>query len=90
MGRMRAYTPFVVIVIFSILIPCGVFAQSEVEERRAALAQQLDAIEAQIQAQQKVLEDRQKQSVTLERDVDILNAQLNFQERALRRYLQVA
>ncbi len=70
--RWRIY--FIVASFF--LMPVLAGAQSDVEDRRAALEQQLGALEAQIQEQQKVLDDRQKQSVTLERDVDILNAQI--------------
>lgn len=45
-------------------------------ERRAQLEKELAAIEAQIEEQRGVLEARQRESVTLERDIDILNAKI--------------
>lgn len=58
-----------------LLLPCIVFGQA-VEERRAQLEKELAAIEAQIEEQRKILEARQRESVTLERDIDILNAKI--------------
>lgn len=49
---------------------------SEVSSRRAQLESDLANIEKEIEAQRKILEDRQKQSTSLERDVAILNAKI--------------
>ncbi len=70
---MRARTIFIAALFF--VLPSAALA-GEVEDRRAALESQLGVLEAQIQEQQKVLETRQRESVTLERDVDILNAKI--------------
>jgi peptidoglycan hydrolase CwlO-like protein len=54
-----------------------VFAQVLSPERRAELERELQSIEAQIGAQQKILDDRKQQSQTLERDIAILNAEIS-------------
>lgn len=51
-------------------------AQSAVEQRRLELQQQLSGIEQEIDAQRKILEGRQRESVSLERDIDILTAKI--------------
>ncbi len=56
-----------------ILAPFFASAQN-VEERRAVLEKELSAIEAQIADQQKILDVRARESVSLERDVAILSA----------------
>lgn len=45
-------------------------------ERRAQLEQELVVLQSQIDAQKKILEDKQKESVSLERDISILNAKI--------------
>lgn len=58
-----------------LLLPVILAAQA-IPERRAQLERELAAIEAQIDEQRKILDARQRESVTLERDVDILNAKI--------------
>ena len=65
----------ILIAAFFFVLPFAVGADT-VTDRRAELQSQLGVLEAQIQEQQKVLESRQRESVTLERDVDILNAKI--------------
>lgn len=65
---------FCIVLVFS--LPFGVKAQSAVAGRQAELEKQLAALESQINAQQKILEDKQRQSVSLERDIAILNAKI--------------
>jgi peptidoglycan hydrolase CwlO-like protein len=45
-------------------------------ERKAQLEQELSVLQSQIDAQKKILEDKQKESVSLERDISILNAKI--------------
>src|SRR3989338_8674968 len=61
--------------IFLYASPSSLFA-GPIEDRRAELERELTSLETQIEAQSKILEARQRESVTLERDVDILNAQI--------------
>jgi len=49
----------------------------EIDNRRAVLESELADIEVEIEAQRKVLEDKQKETVSLERDVAILDTQIN-------------
>lgn len=58
-----------------LILPFFALGQA-VEERRAQLERELAAIEAQIDEQRKILDARQRESVTLERDIDILNAKI--------------
>lgn len=58
-----------------LLVPFFAFAQ-HVEERRAQLQKELAELEVQIAAQETILQARQRESVTLERDIDILNAKI--------------
>lgn len=51
-------------------------ANQAVLEQEARLRVELEALEAEIAAQQKILKEKQRESVSLERDVDILNAQI--------------
>ena len=60
-------------------IPVAVFAQdpgSAVASRRAELEQQLSLLEAQIKQQEQILNTQQEKSVSLERDVAIITAQI--------------
>lgn len=65
-----------------------VYAQSvdpsAVAARRVALQQQLDAIEADIAGQQSILDAKQRQSVSLERDIAILDAQIQKSKLSIR------
>lgn len=54
----------------------SVSAQTSVSERQAQLEAQLKAIEEEISQQQVILQEKQRESVSLERDVAILDAQI--------------
>ena len=62
-------------VLCAVLVPISAVAET-VESRKAKLELDLSQLEIQIEAQRKILEARQRESVTLERDTDILNAQI--------------
>ncbi|MFA6898554.1 MAG: hypothetical protein WC250_04085, partial [Candidatus Paceibacterota bacterium] len=73
-----------ILVLFSFLTvgfkPSAVFAQdpaSAVASRRAELEQQLSVLESQIKQQEQILNTQQEKSVSLERDVAIITAQIN-------------
>jgi peptidoglycan hydrolase CwlO-like protein len=66
---------FIFFLVASFILPNVLFAQTTAE-RRAELERELDRIEKEIDDQQAVLDVKQRQRVTLERDVDILNAQI--------------
>ena len=70
--RRRLVGIFLLLCVFA---PVAVQGET-VEERRALLEKQLSELEAQIGTQQKVLEDRQRESTTLERDIQILTAKI--------------
>src|SRR3989338_5480962 len=70
--RNASFCPYMMLTAL-ILAPFFAFAQN-VEERRAVLEKELSAIEAQIADQQKILDVRARESVSLERDVAILSA----------------
>lgn len=68
----------------------SVFAQTatDVTARRAELQKQLDDLDKQIDAQQSILINKQNESQSLQRDIDILNAkikrsELNIKARAI-------
>ena len=63
--------------------PLFVGAQS-VEERRTKLEQDLAALETQIKEQGNILEARQRESVSLERDIDIWNAKIEKAKLSIR------
>lgn len=68
-------------------MPLFVAAQSESEDiilRRAELNAELQQIEHEIEAQREVLEVKQREKVSLERDVSILNAQIRKAELGMR------
>src|SRR3989344_7251551 len=69
----RSLYPLLGIGIAIIMSPFFVFAQN-VEERRILLEQELAKVEAQIAEQQDILNARSRESVSLERDIAILNA----------------
>ncbi len=62
------------------------FAQSvtDVAARRAELQKELNSLQAQIDAQQAILTSKEQQSESLQRDVDILNAQINRSELSIK------
>lgn len=53
-----------------------VIAQSAVSNRRAQLEAELAGLEAEIEAESVILESKKKESASLQRDVDILNAEI--------------
>ena len=63
--------------------PFFVFAQN-VEERRVLLEQELAKVEAQIAEQQDILNARSRESVSLERDIAILNATIEKAKLSIR------
>jgi peptidoglycan hydrolase CwlO-like protein len=65
------------------LLPALTTAQ-DVSARRAELEKNLAALEEQIAEQQKILDVRQRESVTLERDIDILNAKIERAKLSIR------
>ncbi len=70
-------TLFFVASLLFLSAPFQTLAQSLTPERRAQLEQELAQTEAEINAQKIILSDRQKQSVSLERDIAILNANIS-------------
>ena len=78
----RIITKIIILGAFVLLLPVTSSAQVPTTsglspERRAELERELASIEGQIANQQKILDDRKKQSVSLERDVAILNADIS-------------
>ena len=77
---------------FLLIVLTTVFATSpffpalaqNVEERRAQLEKELKHLEAQIQEQQDILNTRAQESVTLERDIAILNATIEKARLSIR------
>src|SRR3989344_7783820 len=86
------------LVIFSILAFEGVSMVASAQEvaedvvaRRAKLEAELAIIDKEINDQKNVLEQKQKEGVTLERDVAILNAQIQKAKLSIRaRNLSIA
>ena len=64
------------IIFFVILYTQIAYAQSSVEVRRAQLESNLEIIEEEIETQQTLLQDKQRERVSFERDVAILEAQI--------------
>lgn len=62
-------------VLILVLAPLFAFAETA-DERKARLSSELDAVEKQIDTQKTLLSQKQKESVSLERDVAILDAQI--------------
>ncbi|TSC84465.1 MAG: Uncharacterized protein G01um101417_271 [Parcubacteria group bacterium Gr01-1014_17] len=75
-----------ILVVVSFLGTAGyIFAQSnEVAERRAVLEQELTALETEIDKQRALLDDLRGRSVSLERDVGILNASIKQSQLSIR------
>lgn len=57
---------------------------AQVTERRAKLEADLASLERDIDAQQKILENKQREGVSLERDIAILNAQIEKSKLSIR------
>jgi len=76
------------VVIVGLFFPHSfLFAQvngNTVLERRAALERELAGIELEIEAQRTILQGKQRESVSLERDLAILNARINAAELSIR------
>lgn len=69
-----------ILIISLLFIPLMIGAQSidpqKVAEQRQALEQELQSLETQIQGYQELIKDKQREATTLERDIAILNAQI--------------
>jgi len=81
-----SYSYFFLILFVLGLIPVALFAQSEagqIANRRAQLEQNLVELERQIDVQRDIVEVKQKQTQSLERDVDILNAEIRKSELSI-------
>jgi len=75
----RKAKPFGIFIVFFLLAGI-VFAQDVsnlVTNRRAELESQLTALQKEIDAQKQILQNKQRESVSLERDIAILNAKIN-------------
>lgn len=81
MQNRKWYIAFSFIILF--LTPAFATAQ-DISTRRAQLEKDLAALEEQIAEQQKILDVRQRESVTLERDIDILNARIERAKLSIR------
>ncbi len=57
-------------------LPRGAYAQELSPAQRAQLEEELRRLEGEIENQQKILQSKQKESVSLERDIAILNAKI--------------
>lgn len=80
---------FVCLLVVSLVYPVGdAFAQESETERRARIEAELQQVERQILTQQRLVEDKQLERQSLERDISIIEgqiskAQLGIQARAL-------
>jgi septal ring factor EnvC (AmiA/AmiB activator) len=72
---MKVLERFFVLSLFLIL-PLFIHAQTLLPERRAQLESELSELQKQIDEQKAILEVKQRQSVSLERDVNILSASI--------------
>ena len=72
--------PFILTIFGFFLLTGLVFAQdisNIVTNRRAELESQLEALQKEIDTQQQILQNKQRESVSLERDIAILNAKID-------------
>jgi len=69
----------VILTLVAVLAPFVLFAQTSIDvvARRTALEQQLDQIENEIKTQETFLQQKQQEHASLERDISILNANIN-------------
>ena len=76
----------VFLVLLVAVMPTGAFAvgEEDVAQRRAELEQNLAAIEAEIAKQQEFLDDKRGERVSLERDISILDAQIEKAQLSIR------
>lgn len=66
------------LILVSILVlPIFSYGQTSVADRKAQLEEELSNLQQQIDAQTEILQEKQRQSVSLERDISILNAKIN-------------
>ena len=75
------------IIVGLFLIASFVFAQdisNIVTNRRAELESQLAELQKEIDAQQQILQNKQRESVSLERDIAILNAKIDFAKLSIK------
>lgn len=79
------YAVLVLAVLFINVPPAHAQDAGAVQARRTVLQQQLDELERQIDAQQSVLLEKQKERTSLERDVAILDAQIAEAKLAIKR-----
>ena len=64
--------------------PTGQATSSDVLERRAQLERELSELEARIEGQQVILQEKQRETVSLERDIAIINAKIQSAELSIR------
>lgn len=77
MGRVfRMHSVITALFICLLAVPFFIYAET-LDEQRARLQAQLEQIEADIQAKRGVLSEKQKERTTLERDISILNTQID-------------
>lgn len=60
-------------------------SKEQVEERREELRNRLNSIEAQINKNQEILKDKKKERISIERDIDILEAEIEQARLEIRR-----
>src|SRR3989338_3832149 len=75
------------VIIAVLLLPLAVTAQvssSDVLARRAELEQELAALEHEIEAQRVILVEKQRESISLERDIAILDAKIQSAELSIK------
>ena len=77
------------VIVFSLSVPSGFFlnaqASANVQNRRAELQQELSEIEKEIEEQRVFLVGKQKERVSLERDVAILDAKIGKNRLSIRK-----
>lgn len=77
----------VVVLIFLPFFPVSLLeaqTSASVAEREAALRGELEQLEKEIKAQQEILKSKQRESVSLERDIAILNAEIEQAKLSIR------
>src|SRR3989344_3927924 len=74
----------VLLLLFTSVPLAAQVGEQQVLERRSQLEQELSAIEAEIAAQKKLLQGKQRERVSLERDVAILDAQIEKAKLSIR------
>ena len=79
--------PFILLIFGFFLLVGIAFAQdisNIVTNRRAELESQLAELQKEIDAQQQILQNKQRESVSLERDIAILNAKIDFAKLSIK------